>query len=362
MGNLDITNARTADLSGVSNFEVSPQQTDGVGNQKETYYDNPNFTTYFGYYKSIPELKKAIDALAMWVLGKGYTTDKGTEIKLSYIDGWGEDTFKSILWNMLVIKKINGDAFAEIIRDPETGKLINLKPLDPASMRIVVNRNGRIMRYEQRAKTKDGSPTKYSVNQILHISNDRVADEIHGTSVIEACKWVIDARNEAMADWRRIAHRATIRVLYIEEDKPTKLATIQSNYKDAIEKGELLILPGKPGEADFKELNLPPHEAFMAWIKYLENFFYQALGVPKVMLGGSEEFTEASSKIGYLTFEQVYMNEIVELEADLWNQMGVKIKFNKPASLRNEMLDSEDKNTGQVGFQPNDTTAGSGKA
>ena len=56
------------------------------------------------------------------------------------IRGWGEDTFMSILWNMLVIKKIGGDAFAEIIRDEETGRILNIKPLDPSVITIVVDK------------------------------------------------------------------------------------------------------------------------------------------------------------------------------------------------------------------------------
>ena len=93
----------------------------------------------------------------------------------------------------------------------------------------------------------------------------------------------------------------------------------------------------------------------------MENFFYQAVGIPKVILGGSEEFTEASSKISYLTYEQIYTREITELESDLWNQLAIRLKFNKPASLKNEMLSSEDKNTGQTSFQPKDTEITGGR-
>jgi len=48
---------------------------------------------------------------------------------------------------------IDGDAFSEIIRD-ENKTLINLKPLDTASMKIVTDKKGMILRYEQMNKTK----------------------------------------------------------------------------------------------------------------------------------------------------------------------------------------------------------------
>ena len=71
-----------------------------------------------------------MNALATWSLGRGFETDPDTQAILDGITGWGEDTFNSILWNMLVTKKVMGDAFAEIIRSDETGEIINIKPLD----------------------------------------------------------------------------------------------------------------------------------------------------------------------------------------------------------------------------------------
>ena len=50
------------------------------------------------------------------------------------------------------MKKINGDAFAEIIRGKD-GNIVNLKVLDPASIRVVTNRKGVIIRYDQLSKT-----------------------------------------------------------------------------------------------------------------------------------------------------------------------------------------------------------------
>lgn len=363
MPGTNIGNVTMSDMENrVTSYEVAPVQTEGATGQKETEYQITKWPQWFGYYKKIPELKKAIDAYATWVLGKGYETNPETKVLLEHIKGWGEDTFNSILWNMIITKKIAGDAYAEIIRDSETGDLINLKPLDPSTVKIIADERGMIKRYEQTSKLpadKGRMLHKFEPGEILHLCNDRVADEIHGTSVIEACQWVIDARNEAMADWRRISHRATIRVLYIDMDDSTKITKVKTDYADAIKKGELLILPVKKADAEFAEITLPPIDAFLSWIKYLENFFYQAVGIPKVILGGSEEFTEASSKISYLTYEQIYTREVVDLEADLWHKLFLRITFVKPASIKNEMLQSEEKQPDYgVGFQPSEIQPG----
>lgn len=357
---LNISKATISDLTGkVKDYEVESVVTDAATGQKETEFQHTKWSTYLGYYKKIPELKTAINGFSTWVLGKGFTTDDYTDIILGHIKGWGEDTFNSILWNMFVTQKIIGDAFAEIIRSPETGELINLKSLDPSIIKIIADQNGLIKRYEQTSKIpNDNTKRIFQPQDILHLCNDRIADEIHGTGIVEACEWVINARNEAMVDWKRISHRATIRVLYVDADDITKLNDLKKQYQDAINKGEVLILPGKPAEIGFQDLTLPPHMAFLDWIKYLENFFYQALGIPKVILGG-EAGTEASAKISYLAYEQVYLKEIIELENDLWNQLGIKITFNRPISLKEEMMQTELKQPGYgVGFQPTEIMPG----
>lgn len=360
MATTDITQTTYTDLSGkIVDYSVSPKATDGITEAEETYYDNSKFNQWFAYYKGIPEYKTAINAFATWVIGQGWDTDARTQVILEAIDGWGEDTFLSILWNMLVIKKVNGDAFAEIIRDDD-GRLLNIKPLDPASVRIVANRKGRVIRYEQRTKTSKGADiTKFKPFEILHLCNDRIADEIHGTSVTEGVEWVILTRNEAMADQRRILHRSTIRVMEVDEDDKTRLTNLKKDYAEAINKGELLLVP--KGTGDIKDFSAPQTQ-HLEWIRYLENFFYQALGIPKVIMGGTSENTEASAKISTIVFEPIFVREIKELEADLWNQLGIRLQFNKQPSLMDNMQTDEMKNTGQIGFQANDVTAGSGKA
>ena len=356
MAEYDMSNATNTDLKGtVEDYSVdhsTPDQTSD--HQKETYYDYPDSAEYLGYYKTIPELKKAIDALATWTVGKGLKSDNSTKVKIEGLRGWGEDSFQSILWNLQVQKKVFGDAFAEIIRN-ENGTLINIKPLYPGNMRVVVNGEGMITRYEHRTRGKNGKAEPFKPEEILHLVNDRIANEIHGVSAIEACKWVIDARNEAMDDWKRISHRSTIRVMYIDESDEATLDRVNSEYATAIKNGELLVIPAKKGDVDFEDLQLPPVEAFMRWIQYLENFFYQAVGVPRVI--ANPEGTEASSKVGYLTFEPIYTKEQTDLEADLWAQVAIKVKFNRPPSLSGVMQQDEEKNTGQTGFQPNDVEA-----
>jgi len=346
----DMTNA-------VDNYAVDPMQTDAAGDQKETRYTNSKWSQQLGYYKKIPELQKAIQALAIWTAGKGFTADDKTEIMLEGIKGWGEDDFIDILKNMIITKKIGGDAFAEIIRDLN-GTLINLKPLDPASIVVIVDDRGIIKRYEQVSKNKNPNK-KFKPSEIFHLCNDRIADEIHGTSIIDACEWVILARNEAMEDWKRVLHRnvVPVRIIEVDSDDTAKIAALKKQYEDVIKKGEVIVIP--KGNVEIKDSN-PVLQDSITWIQYLENFFYQAVGVPRV-IATSENYTESGSKVGFLTFEPVYTAEQFSLEKDLWNQLAIKITFNRPPSLGGDLQRDEAKDAGQqTAFQPNDTTAGVG--
>ncbi len=209
-----------------------------------------------------------------------------------------------------------------------------------------------IKRYDIRKINKKWQPIK--TEDMFHLINDRIADEVHGTATTDTCKWVIDARHEALTDERKIKHRElALGVLMIDEDNKVKRDEIKKEYAQAIKNGEVLVLP--KDVAELKDSGVNPKDR-LAWIQYLENFLYQAVEVPRV-IATSENYTEAASKVGYLTFEPVYTNEQTLLEADMWNQLAIKIKFKRPASLGGTIQEDEEKNTGQLGFQPKDTEA-----
>ena len=75
MAELDIAQTTTSDLTtAVTDFSVNSVALDHSGeNEYRQYYEES--TKNIGYYKQIPELKTAIDALAIWTDGKGYETE-----------------------------------------------------------------------------------------------------------------------------------------------------------------------------------------------------------------------------------------------------------------------------------------------
>lgn len=345
--------------SKVSDFSVDSYIPDTVGDQKETVYINDNYHKQLGVFKNVPHFHRAVTALTTWSTGQGYTTDPATEAMLNNIRGWGNESFEEIIMGLQSLKKVCRDAYAEIIRN-DKGTPINLKKLGGNTIRHILGPDGIIIRYEQVTRNGDKEEVRViPIEKMFHITNDRIADEIHGVSLAEMVEWVVTALREAETDWKRISHRSTIRVLYIEADDTIKLKLVRTQYAEGIKNGEVLIIPAKKGEAEFEDLVLPPVDAFLKWIDYLVGQFYQIVGVPRV-IATSEGFTESASKMGIFSFNPTYEKESRLMESDLWNQLAIRVKFNRPPDLNTNLNRDEAKDTGQLGVQPNDTQAEAG--
>lgn len=357
----DLRETTTTDLTaGVPDFSVAPQVLDGPSDSEETVWDNTEYAKYNGYFKSISQVRQPIRALNTWAFGKGWDADIKTTIILEGIIGRGNETFSAIMQNEGEVEDVNGDSYAEIIRG-EDGALINLKPLSPSNVRVVHNKQGMITRYEMLNVEKGKEGRIKQPEQILHPTEGRVGDEVHGTSMIEAVQWIVDAKQQAKEDIKRITHWGTVRIMYVDEDDPTRLKTLRDQYKDAIKNGEVLILPGKKPDVELENVPIPPTQAYLEWVRYLDDELYREIGVPKV-IATSEGFTEAGGKVGFLTFEPMYTRKQAEMEALLWNQLAIKVKFKRPPSLQTNVQEDEEKNVSQQqASQPNDTDIGAGE-
>tara|TARA_Y100000310_G_C20664529_1_gene806724 strand:- start:435 stop:1541 length:1107 start_codon:yes stop_codon:yes gene_type:complete len=357
MPETDIGNADYGDFKNtITDYSITPVSTDGAEDQKETYYDNENWTTYLGYYKKIPELAAAIDAKATWTIGKGFKSNEITEITLGTITGWGKDSFNTILENMVRTYHIGGDSFAEIIRDKDS-KLINLKPLNPETIRIVANKQGVIIRYDQINRIKGTKHKSFTPEQMFHLARNRVADEIHGVSIIPAVEEIIKMRNEAMADYRKLLNRNIfpVKIFHLDTDDTNKIAEFKTKADKAHTQGENMYIP--KGAVEIENSAIAPNATLnpLPWINQLNQYFFQATGVPQIIVGGAQEITEASAKIAYLAFEQVIEEEQLFVEEQVLAQLNLEIDLSFPASLQNELLSDNRKDVEQGAVSPEDT-------
>jgi len=359
MPETEIGSAAKSDLStAVTDYSVDTKETEAATEAKETYWTNTDWPQHFGYYREIPELRAAIDAKATWTVGKGFKSDPETTSILMAIKGWGKDTFNTILENMIRTMMIAGNAYAEKITD-EDGELINLKPLDPGAMRHVANPKGMIIRFEQMSKVKTKPDKKFQPEDIFYLARNRVADEIHGVSLIESLTKIILMRNEAMTDMKKVFHRyiKPFNIFHLDTDDTTKIAAFKTKMDAITEDVENMYIPKGAVEVDrqsipqFSTLNPLP------WIAALNKYFYQATGGTDIVIGGSEEFTEATAKIKYLAFQQNVEELQLQVEEQVGLQLGIEIELEFPASLENELLSDKAKDVQSGAAQPTDTTA-----
>lgn len=357
-----LSNTAISNMSGtVTDVTVASKNTDGISGSGESTWQNTNWTKYWGYLYTVPELKSALLMKATWDVGKGYIADPETTVILDHISGWGKDTFLDILFNMDLTSRLGGDAFAEIIRDKDTDLLLNLKVLDPGSIKIVCDEKGIIKRYEQVSKT-GGKTHIFEPNEIFHLSHNRLADQIHGISDIESMEQTILAELENFTDLKRIMHRFArpMIVFKLGTDDTTKIAAFTAKMDQAVNKGENIYVPDDNTTFSFEVVKVDVNAVVMTWRNDIRDKFYRALGLPLIVFG-SAGTTESGGKIEYLAHEQVFSHDQKFLEDQIWNQLYLRIKLNSPVTLLQDLQRDQAKDANQgLEFQQSDVTAGSG--
>ena len=351
MAEFNLSNSTTTNFAdNVPDFIVSEKQLDIDNNTEETYYFS-DARTNISYATVIPEIYSSLAALCTWAFGRGWETENSdNKVELEHVRGRGNDTFATIMWNHEWMKLCVGDAFMEIVWNDKKDKVLNLVPISAERVGIV-SKGGQIIKY----KVYNGNDWKtVEIEDMYHSSNKRIGDQIHGTSQIDAIRFAIDARNEALADERVIKHRdKALGIVYYETNNEGKISFANSQIEKAVKNGEMVGLP--KDTAKIEPYPSKSSEDRQSWIQYLENFIYQNFGVPRAIVT-SDGTSEVGGKMGHVIFEPIYSKEQADEEAIIWNKFGIKIKFNRPPSLGGLQPD-ESKNTGQTSIQPNDVEA-----
>lgn len=372
----DINQTVTTNYSDVAANTFDSFAYDGVSSAKETVWQNDRWLTDWTSFNRIPKLKSAILMKSTWTVGKGYEADIRTKAILDHITGNGKESFIDILFNLVVCKQVGGDAFAEIIRD-DLDQLINLKVLDPGSMRIVYDEHGIIKRYEQlKANPTAGVINKFKnvfrgkntvfeefkPDQIFHLSHDNLAGQIHGISVPQSVEQIILADDENFKIMKKLTRFQAVPfiIFKVKTDNAGTIANFKANIKSARENGEDLIIPDDDNLLTWETVQLNPSALLMEWRTSLNNEFYRAVGMPLILFG-SAGTTESGGKIEYLGHETVFEHDQRHIEEQIEQQLGLKINLVSPTSLLENLQRDENKDVqNALSFQQNDVQAGSG--
>lgn len=363
VGRVDMDQGVVTDYSSITKTTIPSETTDGVIIGGDARHTNENFSEYWGFFNNVGGLKSALLMKSIWAVGKGWTADDATTKLLENIKGWGKDTFDDILFNMDLIKNVNGDSYAQIMRN-DNGKLINLKCLDPASMVTVVSPQGIIKGYEQVSKIKGKAVKKFKVNEIFHLSNNRLADQIHGISDIEGLRDTIIADKENFNDSQKLSHfQAKPFILFrLKTDDPTKIANFVTRLQNARKLGEDLVIPDDDDIVSAEVIQLNPSSFIQEWRNDLKNRFYREVGMPEVAFGTSGA-TESGGKMEIFAHETVFEHNQRYMEKQVWNQLAKKIDLIPPNSLLDNLQTDEkkDANVQTQAVQPNEVAQPQGQ-
>lgn len=339
---------RTGQTTDFSNqgteFTVDSWDTDGA-ELKETYYI-PDFAKWNGFYRRVCEFRAVVNKFGSWTFGRGIKADEKNKAKLDKIKGTGRESPRLVLKNLWKVAMICGDSFAQKVMDQQ-GRITNVKPLNPGKVAIVANSDGIITGYEMKTAI-EGTNIRFEVNEILHMSYEREADEIHGIPMPEAIVNLLESRSEALIDLRTLYHRTVKPILFyeVETEDVTKLNSLEAVINTAFKNSESIVIPkGVVGE--IKRSSSPQFSTndinSLAYIKFLVRQFVTAMGMPEVIMGWGESTTEASANIIYLAFQQeiedmqLYIQEVCEI------QLNIEINLEFPASIETMLQQNQEK-------------------
>jgi len=345
---------RTGQTTDFSNqgteFTVDAVDTDGA-TLKETFYI-PKFSTYNGFYRTIPELRAVLNKFTSWTFGRKIKADAKNKKKLDKIKGIGRESPRSVLKNCWRVAMICGDSFAHIIKEG------NLKPLNPGKVAIVANEQGIIIGYEMKTSVK-GETIRFDPEEIYHLSYEREADEIHGIPFPEALETLIEMRNEALGDLRLLYHRTVFPTNFfeVETSDTAKQNALTETINKAYKYSENVVITAGVLK-EIKKLSQPQYAGndvnSLSYIKFLVRLFVTSCGMPEVVMGWGEMTTEASAKVIITSYEQ----EIWDMK--LYNQEAAEIQLKitfeiEPApSIMDTMIKDEKKDGGEKAAKPND--------
>ncbi len=348
MAEFDLSKATTTDFKNqVPDFIVQSMALDianADGSETFIYYDKA--TENYGYQYNHPQVASPLNAICTWAFGQGWTTvDNRMAVILPKINGNGKETFDSIIWNHANIEVGHGDSFCEIIKN-NNGTLANMINISPERVKTVFV-GPRIKRYE----IWDGKKwVKKKVNEIFHSINKKLGDSTRGTGNIQSNKSVNDAMIEAFEDERVIKHRdKALGIVYYKTNNAGKIAFANTQIEKAVKNGEMVGLPELT--AKIEPYPSKSSEDRQNWLQYVENLGYQTGGTPRSIVT-SDGTSEVGGINGHLIFEPIYGALQLKKENELWQQVAIKIKFNRPPSLAPKTQENAEKNTGQTSIQP----------
>ena len=203
----------------------------------------------------------------------------------------------------------------------------------------------------------------FKPHEMFHLSNNRLADQLHGISDIESLEPTILAELESFNDGKRLMHQQArpFIIFKYKTDDHAKIKETAEKINKLREAGNDLHIPDDDNILSWEVVQVNPSQVVLEWRNDIRNKFYRTILVPQILAGAGGQGTESDSKIIMIGSEQIIWKNQRYLERQIKAQLGLTIDLIHPTSISQDLQQDEakDKNQG-IAIEPADTKAGVG--
>ena len=284
---------------------------------------------YKDLYTYTPYIKAAIDVTVNLAISNGFELEGGEDHVREWLSNWLDEqnilqTLRIVATDMLVF----GNAYLELCRDEEAGRIVWLKPLDPVHMRVRRDAYGNVYGYIQLLTFP---PVAFEASDIVHFKWGAKSwhyESAYGTSLLRPLLKIQALIDQLEDDMAVIVHTYAKPMLVVKAGTPERPFTDQQlqqlveafrNRKPAT---DLFVR----GDVDVQVVQSMTKDVNINWwLDYLHTQREAVLGVPKIFMGKSEGTNRATAEVvmqEYVTRLRM-MQEIIgdQLESHLFKEL-----------------------------------------
>jgi len=284
---------------------------------------------YKDLYTFTPYIKASIDVTVNLAISNGFELEGGEDQVREWLSNWLDEqnileTLRIIATDMLVF----GNAYLEMCRNEDTGKIEWLKPLDPVHMRVRRDAYGQVLGYIQLLTFP---PVVFASDEICHFKWGAKSwwfESCYGTSLLRPLLKIQALIDQLEDDMAVIVHTYAKPMLVVKAGTPERpwtdqqLQQLVEAFRDRKPATDVFVR----GDVEVDVVpSLTKDVNVTFWLDYLLRQREAVLGVPKIFLGYSEGTNRATAEVvmqEYVTRLRM-MQEIIgdTLETVLFKQL-----------------------------------------
>jgi len=284
---------------------------------------------YKDLYTFTPYIKASIDVTVNLAISNGFELEGGEDHVREWLSNWLDEqnileTLRIVATDMLVF----GNAYLEMCKDEDTGKIVWLKPLDPVHMRVRRDAYGQVLGYIQLLTFP---PVVFASDEICHFKWGAKSwwyESAYGTSLLRPLLKIQALIDQLEDDMAVIVHTYAKPMLVVKAGTPERpwadpqLQALAEAFRNRKPATDVFVR----GDVDVQVIQSMTKDVNVNfWLDYLLRQREAVLGVPKIFLGYSEGTNRATAEIvmqEYVTRLRM-MQEIIgdTLETVLFKQL-----------------------------------------